>query len=304
MREMERQRSPPQLSSNFNASLPRTVPNWLINGRSSVLDTHAGEDSFELYKHTLLGTDQFALIPFEFTRLEEYIAHNTFSNNALLHHLSLRAANWKRSLDARENEVERLSKALREAEAAKEKLSQENTALVIRARGLEQEVNAARDELKEQKENHESELKETYDTGRKEGYQEYTNSLEYTSALQKAREEGVKSFLTSHSYETLVAHRRSLSISFKVSSDAGTKPYRRMLSRRTLIKINLTASVQMIWRKLMRAKLRRRKDLMSCTMWKRLKKRMSGPILCIRTSLLQNNLHPSLHQANNDDEEE
>ncbi|KAK6139889.1 hypothetical protein DH2020_026366 [Rehmannia glutinosa] len=145
MREIERQRTHPQISSTFNASLPRTIPNWLINGRSSVLDTHAGEDSFELYKHTLLGPDQFALIPFEFTRLEEYIAHNNFL----------------------QNKVERLSKALLEAEAAKDKFSHDNTALVNRVQGLEQEVNAARNELKEQKENHESELKETYDTGRK-----------------------------------------------------------------------------------------------------------------------------------------
>ncbi|KAK6156889.1 hypothetical protein DH2020_011137 [Rehmannia glutinosa] len=159
---MERQRTPPQISSSFNASLPRLVPNWAINGLSCMLDTHAGEDSFELYKHTLLGPDQFALIPFEFTRLEELIAHNNFTNNALLHHLSLRAANWKRTLDAHEVEVNRLSKALSEA-AGREQLAKENTSLVTRVQGLEKDVTAAHQELNDQKESRENELKETYD---------------------------------------------------------------------------------------------------------------------------------------------
>ncbi|KAK6137117.1 hypothetical protein DH2020_029140 [Rehmannia glutinosa] len=175
--------------------MPRTLPNWLINGASRVLDTHAGEDSFELYKHTLLAPDQFALLPFEFTLLEELMAHNFFRS----------------SLEEQQREVARLSEALRGAEAGSEKaiqeakigLMKENSSLLNKVQGLEMEVTKL-------KEVHESELNETYDTGRKEGFQDYITSVEYTSAIQKAREEGVKSFLNSHSYETLVAHRATI----------------------------------------------------------------------------------------------
>ncbi|KAK6155835.1 hypothetical protein DH2020_010083 [Rehmannia glutinosa] len=137
LRAAERDHTSQVLSRPFEASLPWKVPNWFINGRSSVLETHASEDSFELYKHTLLATDQFALTTTDFTRLEELIAHNNFMNNAMLHHMCLRVVSWKTFYDDQRKDLDRLAAEVKRAKSEKEKaindacskLAQENSAL-------------------------------------------------------------------------------------------------------------------------------------------------------------------------------
>ncbi|KAK6140957.1 hypothetical protein DH2020_025299 [Rehmannia glutinosa] len=216
----------PEISTTFNASLLRKVPNWAINGRISVLETHAGEDSFELYKHTLLESDQFILTPFDFTRLEELIAHNNFTNNALAHHMSLRAANWKATFKEQSRALERAikkvegadfekAKAIEEArreatERVEQQSSLEISSLKSQVQELTDQLSKARLDLDEANKMHASERQELYNLGRARGFQEYTVLEEYLAAIKKSRLEGVRSFSGSYSYENLVARRASV----------------------------------------------------------------------------------------------
>ncbi|KAK6151073.1 hypothetical protein DH2020_016005 [Rehmannia glutinosa] len=207
-RELERSQTPQEILSAFNASLRA----------NSVLETHAGEDSFELYKHTLLETDQFALIPFDTTRLEELIGHNNFTNNALLHHLSLRAANWKATCEDQNVRLEKLSKKMevvdlekaRAIDEARREATEQISSLKSQVHDLTEQLSKAHLDLDKAKTLHVSEPKESYNLGRARGYQEYTASKDHSTAIQKARLEGVRAFLSSYSYENLVARRAAV----------------------------------------------------------------------------------------------
>ncbi|KAK6146757.1 hypothetical protein DH2020_020626 [Rehmannia glutinosa] len=187
----KRNSTPQALSRPFEASLPRKVPNWFINGRSTVLETHAEEDSFELYKHTLLATDQFALTSTDFTRLEELIAHNNFMD---LDRLTTEAKHAKTEKE----------KAINDACS---KLAQENSTLKTEVQDITSQLTKAREDLEHLKKTHELERQQSFDLGRTQAAKEFLDSEDFKSATHRARLNGVEAFLGSLSFETLVARR-------------------------------------------------------------------------------------------------
>ncbi|KAL2235743.1 UNVERIFIED_CONTAM: hypothetical protein Sindi_1306500 [Sesamum indicum] len=73
----------------------RLIPNWAISSKSPVLKTHVGQDSWELYKSTILPHDHALLTPISHIRDEKNFAHSLSQASAFGHHLSMKCTYWQ-----------------------------------------------------------------------------------------------------------------------------------------------------------------------------------------------------------------
>ncbi|KAL0427340.1 UNVERIFIED_CONTAM: hypothetical protein Slati_2908800 [Sesamum latifolium] len=53
----------------------RLIPDWALSARKSVLMTHVGQDSWEMYKSSLLPRDQALLAPYSHIQVEKHLAN-------------------------------------------------------------------------------------------------------------------------------------------------------------------------------------------------------------------------------------
>ncbi|KAL2237389.1 UNVERIFIED_CONTAM: hypothetical protein Sindi_0930600 [Sesamum indicum] len=86
------------------------IPNWKISKNNSVLQTFAGQDSWEVDKAACLERDQVILAQTSLTSLEEHFAHNMTQAMAFAHHISLQGSMWRHDkilLEAKTVEMEK-----------------------------------------------------------------------------------------------------------------------------------------------------------------------------------------------------
>ncbi|KAK4417211.1 hypothetical protein Salat_2546700 [Sesamum alatum] len=93
----------------------KLVPGWAISTQSSVLKTHVGQDSWELYKACLLPRDQATLVPTAHTQIEEHHAHVLTQAMAFGHHLSLRCSYLRREKITNDGKLTEAQKQLEES---------------------------------------------------------------------------------------------------------------------------------------------------------------------------------------------
>lgn len=53
----------------------RLAPHWKVSDHSTILNSEAGQESYEIYRHTSLSRDQAALLSYPYPRLEQHGAH-------------------------------------------------------------------------------------------------------------------------------------------------------------------------------------------------------------------------------------
>ncbi|KAL3652431.1 hypothetical protein CASFOL_002112 [Castilleja foliolosa] len=142
------------------------------DGSSSIIGDNAifkpREDILEKYKQTLRDDDQLALGDLPLTKLEDIAAYHSLAINGVMHHLLLRAAYSKNELLSYQARLKDLEQSLNDNKHEKMSLQKR---------------------LEELKMNRDRE------------------SMEYRLALKRTREEVVKDFVKSNTYEMLVAKR-------------------------------------------------------------------------------------------------
>ncbi|KAK4412403.1 hypothetical protein Salat_2887300 [Sesamum alatum] len=97
----------------------KLIPDWAISGQSSILKTHMGQDSWEMYNACLLPRDQATLVPTAHTRIEEHHAHVLTQAMTFGYHLSLRCSYWQREKLASDEKLFEAQKKLEESNSSR-----------------------------------------------------------------------------------------------------------------------------------------------------------------------------------------
>ncbi|KAL2245915.1 UNVERIFIED_CONTAM: hypothetical protein Sindi_2859700 [Sesamum indicum] len=165
----------------------KLVPNWAISGQSSVLKTHVGQDSWELYKFTILPRDQALLAPMSHIRVEQNFAHSLSQCNY-----------WRHEKMVADKLLEEKSSKLAICEKEKVELEAQKSELEAQLRELRQKVASSVESAKV----------EGFSAGRVVGREEYLFSEEYQHQLEVARNQGRGQYLSSDGYKKTLANTR------------------------------------------------------------------------------------------------
>ncbi|KAL2226078.1 UNVERIFIED_CONTAM: hypothetical protein Sindi_1966500 [Sesamum indicum] len=176
----------------------RLIPNWAISGQSSVLKTHVGKDSWELYKSTILPRDQALLAPMSYIRVEQNFAHSFSQVSAFGHHLSLKCSYWRHEKMVADKLLEEKSSKLATCEKEKVELESQKSELEAQLRELRQKVASSVESAKA----------EGFSAGRVAGREEYLFSEEHQHQLEVARSQGRDQYLSSDDYKKTLADTR------------------------------------------------------------------------------------------------
>ncbi|KAK4434780.1 hypothetical protein Salat_0640900 [Sesamum alatum] len=188
----------------------KLVPDWAISAQSSVLKTHVGQDSWELYKAYLLARDQAALVPTAHTRIEEHHAHVLTQAMAFGHHLSLRSSFLRQEKITSDAKLSEVQKQLEESDklpaAAEERVKQLETQLedlILRSRI---EVETARTVALDagKKEGFSTGCLAGKTEGLKEGREIYLASEEHKEFVKQTRLQGARDFLKAPAFNVAV----------------------------------------------------------------------------------------------------
>ncbi|KAL2233011.1 UNVERIFIED_CONTAM: hypothetical protein Sindi_1481100 [Sesamum indicum] len=161
----------------------RLIPNWAISGQSSVLKTHVGQDSWELYKSTILPRDQALLAPMSHIRVEQNFAHS-LSQLATCEKEKVELESQKSELEAQLRELKQ--KVASSVESAK-------------AEGFSADRVAGREEYLFSEE-HQHQL----EVARSQGRDQYLSSDDYEKTLADTRLQGARDFMKSTAFTTAV----------------------------------------------------------------------------------------------------
>ncbi|XP_020553332.1 uncharacterized protein LOC105173307 isoform X1 [Sesamum indicum] len=176
----------------------RLIPNWAISGQSSVLKTHVGQDSWELYKSTILPRDQALLAPMSHIRVEQNFAHSLSQVSAFGHHLSLKCNYWRHEKMVADKLLEEKSSKLATCEKEKIELAAQKSELEAQLRELRQKVASSVESAKA----------EGFSAGRVAGREEFLFSEEYQHQLEIARNQGRDQYLSSDDHKKTLADAR------------------------------------------------------------------------------------------------
>ncbi|KAL2230584.1 UNVERIFIED_CONTAM: hypothetical protein Sindi_1652800 [Sesamum indicum] len=98
------------------------IPDWAISKNSSIMQTRAGQDSWDVYKTACLERDQIILAQISHTTIEEHIAHSITQTMAFAHNLSLQSSMWRHNKIEADTKVVEMEKKVLELKALVESL--------------------------------------------------------------------------------------------------------------------------------------------------------------------------------------
>ncbi|KAL2226897.1 UNVERIFIED_CONTAM: hypothetical protein Sindi_2048400 [Sesamum indicum] len=197
----------------------RLAPHWKVSDHSTILNSEAGQESYEIYRHTSLPRDQAALLSYPYPRLEQHGAHALAQASAFMRSLSLKCTvQRKRRLEAQEKYRE-----IRNDCRAKEKEWVEERQRLEEAKArLEAEVA----QMKEVAEAHGAKVARAREEGqmsgfsagqeaglvqgRIEGREDFLNSTEFVDRVRSARLDGARDFLKTPVFDTAVEIKASI----------------------------------------------------------------------------------------------
>ncbi|KAL2228864.1 UNVERIFIED_CONTAM: hypothetical protein Sindi_1866100 [Sesamum indicum] len=195
----------------------RLAPNWKVSDHSTILNSEAGQESYEIYRHTNLPHDQAALLSCPYPQLEQYGAHALAQAGSFMRSLSLKCT----VLRKRRQEAQEKYREIRSNFRAKEKeWGEERRRLDEVKTGLEVEVAW----LKAIVESHGAEVARAREEGsgfsagqeagliqgRTKGREEFLNSAKFDARVRSARLEGARDFLKTPVFDTAVEIKASI----------------------------------------------------------------------------------------------
>ncbi|KAL2248306.1 UNVERIFIED_CONTAM: hypothetical protein Sindi_2682900 [Sesamum indicum] len=181
------------------------VPDWNVSPNSSVLGSHSGQESWELYNATCLPFDQAALIQSPFTRLEEHAAHSLIQTANFVRSISLKCAGFRRNQLASERANADMRTKLGEVTARAE--SSETQRAILESRVKELEEKMASEISKATELGREAGFAAGRSAGKVEGREDFLNSDDFATRLREARIQGARDFLKAPAFDTALEIR-------------------------------------------------------------------------------------------------
>ncbi|KAL2252585.1 UNVERIFIED_CONTAM: hypothetical protein Sindi_0053200 [Sesamum indicum] len=190
----------------------RFIPNWNVSPNSTVLGSHSGQVSWELFNASCLPRDQAALIQSPFTRLEEHAAHSLIQASNLVRGLSLKCAGFRRNQLMAERSSGEMRLKVEEATARAENLEAQRAVLEARNKELEAhnkelEEKMAVEVSKATELGREAGFSAGQVAGKVEGRAEFLNSDEFSTRIREARLSGARDFIRAPSFDTALEIR-------------------------------------------------------------------------------------------------
>ncbi|KAL2250015.1 UNVERIFIED_CONTAM: 8-hydroxygeraniol dehydrogenase [Sesamum indicum] len=191
----------------------RLAPHWKVSDHSTILNSEAGQESYEIYRHTSLSRDQAALLSYPYPRLEQHGAHALAQASAFMRSLSLKCTvQRKRRLEAQEKYREiRNDCRAKEKEWAEERQRLEEAKARLEAEVAEAhgaEVARAREEG--QMSGFSAGQEAGLIQGCIEGREDFLNSAEFADRVRSARLGGARDFLKTPVFYTAVEIKASI----------------------------------------------------------------------------------------------
>ncbi|KAL2237262.1 UNVERIFIED_CONTAM: hypothetical protein Sindi_0917900, partial [Sesamum indicum] len=183
----------------------RFVPNWNVSPNSTVLGSHSGQVSWELFNASCLPRDQAALLQSPFTRLEEHAAHSLVQAANLVRGLSLKCAGFRRNQLVAERSNSEMRLKVEEATARAE--SSEAQRAVLEARIKELEEKMASEVSKATELGREAGFTTGHAAGKIDGRAEFLCSDEFSARIREARLSGARDFIRAPSFDTALEIR-------------------------------------------------------------------------------------------------
>ncbi|KAL2251613.1 UNVERIFIED_CONTAM: hypothetical protein Sindi_2283600 [Sesamum indicum] len=189
---------PPPVEEKF-------VPNWMVSPNSTVLGSHSGQVSWELYNAACLPRDQAALLQSPFTRLEEHAAHSLVQAANLVHGLSLKCAGFRRNQLVAERLNSDMRLKIREVTTRAENSEAQRAILEARIKELEEKI--ASEVSKANESGREAGFAAGHAAGKAEGRAEFLSSDEFSARIREARLSGARDFIRAPSFDTALEIR-------------------------------------------------------------------------------------------------
>ncbi|KAL2226665.1 UNVERIFIED_CONTAM: hypothetical protein Sindi_2025200 [Sesamum indicum] len=185
------------------------VPDWKISKNSSVLQTLAGQDSWEIYRAACLERDQIILTQTSHTYIEEHFAHNITQAMAFSHNLSLQCLMWRHEKIVAEAKVLEIEKKILEQQSLIESLQSD----ALEKMELASKLEISKKELEEVRSTAQSDREAAFEAGREQGLTEararFLQSKEHKDMLDQARMNGARDFLKSRTFREAVENEAS-----------------------------------------------------------------------------------------------
>ncbi|KAL2252450.1 UNVERIFIED_CONTAM: hypothetical protein Sindi_0039700 [Sesamum indicum] len=183
----------------------RFVPNWNVSPNSTVLGSHSGQVSWELFNASCLPRDQAALLQNPFTRLEEHAAHSLVQAANLVRGLSLKCAGFRRNQLVAERSNSDMRLKVEEATARAENSEAQRAVLEARIKELEEKM--ASEVSKATESGREAGFAAGHAAGKVDGRAEFLCSDEFSARIREARLSGARDFIRAPSFDTALEIR-------------------------------------------------------------------------------------------------
>ncbi|KAL2235754.1 UNVERIFIED_CONTAM: hypothetical protein Sindi_1307600, partial [Sesamum indicum] len=155
--------------------------------------THVGQDSWELYKSTILPCDHALLTPMSHIRVEQNFAHSLSQAYASGHHLSMKCTYWQHEKMVADQLLEEEKYKLTTCKEEKVELKVQKAELEARLRELRSKIATTTESAKA----------EGFSAGQVVGREEYLALEDYQHQLEIACDQGRYQYLASDDHRKL-----------------------------------------------------------------------------------------------------
>ncbi|KAK4428778.1 hypothetical protein Salat_1177700 [Sesamum alatum] len=171
-----------------SSKVAKLNPEWAIFARSSVLRTHVGQDSFELYKACCLDRDQVLLAQTTHTRVEEHLAHVLMQASTFGYNLALKCLMFLNDKAMAEQKINELQEGLDRAQAAEKEALEAKAVADVKVAALEAQLLTTQEENKKK-------VADALEYGRTDGF---------SAGLIAKKTEGARDFLKAPAFKIAV----------------------------------------------------------------------------------------------------